>query len=68
MIRKEINALFDTGVFRKIVMGVATKTLKECGFSKARQAEFLYECMTAMDNYTAEEFENAYDDYLREMY
>ena len=65
---KEINAIFDTGAFRKIVMGVAAKTMKECGYSKSRKAEFFYECMTAMDSCTAEEFEQAYDDYFRELY
>lgn len=61
---KEINAIFDTGSFKRIVMGAVTVSLRNCGYSSARKAEVLYECQEALDSLTAEEFEQAYHDYL----
>ena len=61
---KEINAIFDTGCFKRIVMGAVTVSLRNCGYSSARKAEVLYEGQEALDNLSAEEFEEAYHDYL----
>lgn len=61
---REINAIFDTGSFNRIVMGVVTVAMKECGYNVHRKAELLYECQQAMDNMTAEEFEEAYHEYI----
>ena len=47
---KDINAIFDTGGFNRIVMGVVTVAMREC--------------QEALDNLSAEEFEQAYHEYL----
>lgn len=61
---KDINAIFDTGSFNRIVMGVVTVALQNCGYNKHRKAELLFECQEALDNLSAEEFEQAYHEYL----
>lgn len=61
---QEINAIFDTGYFKKIVMGAVTVTMRNCGFSSFSKASALYECMNVLESHTAEEFEKAYQDYL----
>ena len=61
---KDINAIFDTGSFNRIVMGVVTVALRESGCGVHKKAEVLYECQQALDNMTAAEFEEAYHEYL----
>ena len=61
---KDINAIFDTKAFSRIVMGVVTVAGRNCGFNKHRMAELLFECQEAMDHISAAEFEDAYHEYL----
>lgn len=64
---KEINAIFDTGSFNRIIMGVVTVALKESGCGVHKTAEVLYECQQALDTMKAAEFEEAYHQYIMSM-
>jgi len=61
---KDINAIFDTKAFSRIVMGVVTVAGRNCDLNKHIMAELLFECQEAMDNISAEEFIEAYHEYL----
>ena len=61
---QEINAIFDLGYFKKIVMGAVTVSLRECGYNKHQKAEVLYECKEVLDKYSAEKLLKPYQVYL----
>lgn len=64
MYNKDINAIFDVGCFKNIVMGAMVASMERAGLRKTHKIDVLYHACEVLDEMKAKELEKLYSDYL----
>lgn len=65
MYNKDVNAIFDVGCFKTIVMGSMVASMERAGIRKSKMVDVMYHAMEVLDEMKAEELEKIYSDYLK---
>lgn len=64
MYNKDVNAIFDVGCFKDIVMGAMVASMERAGLRKTHKIDVMYHACDVLDELKAEELEKIYHDYM----
>jgi len=64
MYDKNVQAIFDVGCFKDIVLGAMVASMERAGLRKTHKIDVLYHACEVLDEMKAEELENMYHDYM----